>query len=129
MLKYGSSIPWPEQLEEFTGFKTYNVSAMVEYFQPLIEFLENYTKENNIAVGWSESCPKRTPTLRGNIEEAKGGAEETITIIVIIIVTLAAVLAMIFLIAKKLGVINLKRPVSVEMQPTQLRAFHNIGFA
>lgn len=43
MLEAGRSRPWPEILEEFTGSPQMDASALVEYFSPLISWLE---KEN-----------------------------------------------------------------------------------
>jgi len=50
MLALGASRPWPEALEALTGERRVDASAMMEYFAPLLEFLD---KENRSApVGW-----------------------------------------------------------------------------
>lgn len=43
MMEMGASRPWPEALEAFTGARQMDGSAIVEYFAPLMEWLE---KEN-----------------------------------------------------------------------------------
>ena len=40
MLRLGSSQPWPDALEAFTGERTMDGTAMLEYFAPLQAFLE-----------------------------------------------------------------------------------------
>jgi len=40
MLELGASRPWPEALEAFTGSREMTGSAVVEYYAPLIEWLE-----------------------------------------------------------------------------------------
>lgn len=53
MLKLGSSIPWPEQLKQFTeGTKNetseMSAFALIEYFEPLIKFLDDSLAELNV---------------------------------------------------------------------------------
>ena len=40
MLEMGASKPWPDALEAFTGSRRMSGEAMVEYFAPLLEWLE-----------------------------------------------------------------------------------------
>lgn len=40
MLEMGASKPWPDALEAFTGSRRMDGSAIVAYFQPLMEYLE-----------------------------------------------------------------------------------------
>lgn len=50
MLSMGMSRPWPEALYALTGERRLDASALLDYFAPLIDFLE---KENRDApVGW-----------------------------------------------------------------------------
>ena len=51
----GASKPWPEAMEEITGQRKMNVAPLLEYFAPLIEFLEK--ENNNERPGWSAACP------------------------------------------------------------------------
>lgn len=50
MLQLGSSLPWPEQLEMITGNKKMTAAALLEYFEPLIKYLDEQTK--NEKIGW-----------------------------------------------------------------------------
>lgn len=40
MMKMGQSKPWPDALEAFTGSRTMDGSAILEYFEPLMGYLE-----------------------------------------------------------------------------------------
>jgi peptidyl-dipeptidase A len=50
MLELGASKPWPDALEAFTGERQMNGTAMVEYFAPLMTWLEEQNKGE--VVGW-----------------------------------------------------------------------------
>ncbi len=50
MLEMGQSKPWPEALEAFTGSREMDGSAMVDYFAPLMEWLE--AQNQNRSCGW-----------------------------------------------------------------------------
>ncbi|ESO96402.1 hypothetical protein LOTGIDRAFT_115941 [Lottia gigantea] len=52
MLALGSSIPWPEALERFTGSREVSAKPLLEYFQPLMNWLEEVNEENESIVGW-----------------------------------------------------------------------------
>ena len=58
MLELGSSKPWPDAMELLTGQRKMDVQPILEYFKPLIAWLE---KENyNERPGWSPACPEYT---------------------------------------------------------------------
>ncbi len=40
MLELGSSLPWPEALERFTGTREMDAAAILAYFEPLMTYLE-----------------------------------------------------------------------------------------
>ena len=44
MLEVGSSKPWPEALEAFTGSRQMDGSALMEYFAPLMTWLEEQNR-------------------------------------------------------------------------------------
>ena len=44
MLELGASKPWPDALEAFTGERQMSGTAMVEYFAPLMEWLEEQNR-------------------------------------------------------------------------------------
>lgn len=50
MLRLGQSKPWPEALEAMTGSRDMDASALVEYFQPLMKYLEEQNKDRKC--GW-----------------------------------------------------------------------------
>ena len=53
-MKLGASKPWPEALETLTGSRQMNADAILEYFQPLTDWLN----ENEIETpSWDEECP------------------------------------------------------------------------
>ena len=52
----GSSLPWPEALEQITGSPDMSVQPLIDYFQPLLDWLEQ--ENQGQPVGWDETaCP------------------------------------------------------------------------
>ena len=54
MLQMGSSKPWPEALEKITGSTIMTAQPLVDYFQPLITWLETENDKMNEVRGWSK---------------------------------------------------------------------------
>ena len=52
MMEMGASKPWPDALEAFTGTREMDGGAIIEYFAPLMTYLEEENKDRNC--GWSE---------------------------------------------------------------------------
>ncbi len=50
MLSMGASRPWPEALEKLTGQKSMDATALLDYFQPLMSWLERQNR--GAKVGW-----------------------------------------------------------------------------
>lgn len=50
MMEMGASRPWPDALEAFTGTREMDGSAIIAYFQPLMEYLEEENADRNC--GW-----------------------------------------------------------------------------
>jgi len=50
MLAMGSAKPWPDALEAFTGSRKMDGSAMLDYFRPLLTWLEEQNKGHQC--GW-----------------------------------------------------------------------------
>jgi peptidyl-dipeptidase A len=50
MLEMGMSRPWPDALEAFTGSREMDASAVVEYYAPLMEWLQEQNR--NRQCGW-----------------------------------------------------------------------------
>jgi peptidyl-dipeptidase A len=51
MLSMGASKPWPEALKAMTGTDKADASAIVEYFQPLMDWLKQQNKGET--KGWT----------------------------------------------------------------------------
>ena len=56
MLKLGSSKPWPDVMEQGIGERKLDSGAMLEYFQPLLDWLKQQNEGEDL--GWSEECPR-----------------------------------------------------------------------
>jgi peptidyl-dipeptidase A len=52
MLKAGASQPWQDTLEELAGTRRMDASAIIEYFQPLMQYLQQQNAGHSC--GWSE---------------------------------------------------------------------------
>ena len=50
MLSLGASQPWPDALEKLTGSRDIDATAIIEYFQPLMAWLEEQNKSQSC--GW-----------------------------------------------------------------------------
>lgn len=50
MMEMGASKPWPDALEAFTGTRDMDGSAILEYFQPVMEYLED--ENEGKTCGW-----------------------------------------------------------------------------
>ena len=64
MLRVGSSKPWPEVLEEMSGSRKLQANALLEFFQPLNDWLENEITQENITVGWKSTVDDYFPSLK-----------------------------------------------------------------
>ncbi len=55
-MEKGASAHWQDTLEEFTGSRVMDVQPLIEYFQPLFDWLalENEGED----VGWADQCPE-----------------------------------------------------------------------
>lgn len=58
MMKLGSSKPWQEALESFTGQRKIDATGLLNYFQPLHKWLTNFNRDHALVAGWTSS--KRT---------------------------------------------------------------------
>nr|KAG5696164.1 hypothetical protein BaRGS_026523 [Batillaria attramentaria] len=55
MLQKGASKPWQDVLEDFNGQRSMNASAIIEFFQPLTEWLAE--QNAGLPAGWTDACP------------------------------------------------------------------------
>jgi peptidyl-dipeptidase A len=50
MLQLGASRPWPEALQAHTGQRQIDATALIDYFQPLMVWLERQNR--GAPAGW-----------------------------------------------------------------------------
>ncbi|XP_011663849.2 angiotensin-converting enzyme [Strongylocentrotus purpuratus] len=63
MLKMGSSKPWPEALDAIIGSTEISAQSLINYFQPLIDYLKEQNEMNGDTVGWAEMYTPKDPEL------------------------------------------------------------------
>jgi peptidyl-dipeptidase A len=56
MLKLGASQPWPDTLEQLTGTRQMDASAIIDYFRPLAAWLEEQNKGETC--GWNRGVDR-----------------------------------------------------------------------
>ncbi|KAK6111637.1 Angiotensin-converting enzyme family protein [Brugia pahangi] len=70
VMALGSSITWREALEIIIGSKEVDASAMLEYYQPLINWLEEENAKEHVYIGWDgfgkPFTESEVPKLREN---------------------------------------------------------------
>lgn len=59
-------MPWPDILEEMTGSRKMDASALVEYFAPLEKWLTDYIEAHKVTVGWNSVVDKYFPDRQKN---------------------------------------------------------------
>lgn len=72
MLSLGASRHWKDAMEQLTGTRDMDASAMLRYFAPLQQWLEDYVKERNLTVGW----PGQSDNVLEGGEHVEGGDTE-----------------------------------------------------
>jgi peptidyl-dipeptidase A len=60
MLALGQSQPWPDALEKLTGSRAMDASAIIDYFKPLMDWLQEQNKGQTC--GWAGSGPSSEST-------------------------------------------------------------------
>ncbi|XP_068631480.1 angiotensin-converting enzyme-like [Battus philenor] len=55
MLQMGSSKPWPDAMEQLTGQRNMDASGLLEYFQPLHDWLKAENERTGEFIGWEPS--------------------------------------------------------------------------
>lgn len=56
MLSLGASRPWPDVMKIISGRDKHEASALLEYYQPLADWLKEENKGADIQ--WSDTCPQ-----------------------------------------------------------------------
>ncbi|KAJ8030388.1 Angiotensin-converting enzyme [Holothuria leucospilota] len=57
MLQQGGSLPWPDQMEQMTGQRDMDAGPLLEYFEPLINWLEEENEGEEL--GWDHDTTWR----------------------------------------------------------------------
>jgi len=52
MMSLGSSQPWGKALQMLTGSSDYDVTPLLQYYQPIYRWLQDQVQQHNIPVGW-----------------------------------------------------------------------------
>jgi len=52
MMSLGSSQPWGNALHMLTGSSDYDVTPLLQYYQPIYRWLQDQVQQHNIPVGW-----------------------------------------------------------------------------
>ncbi len=55
LMSLGKSKTWQETLSVVTGVKDITTDALLEYYSPLEEWLDNHRKENGYQIGWEST--------------------------------------------------------------------------
>jgi len=65
----GGSIPWLDAFEAITGTRKLDATAMLEYYEPLMAWLENSNQHEQLTVGWES--PSGKPFDKADLPELK----------------------------------------------------------
>jgi len=68
MLELGSSKPWPDAMEVMTGQREMDASPLLEYFQPLHDWLRKQNEGHGVT--WDDHCP---PESLAGTHDRNGG--------------------------------------------------------
>ena len=77
MLSKGSSQPWPDVLQELTGSRRMDASALLEYFRPLHQWLERQNEQERL--GWTRQCPDADHLRRASVEPPQATTGQSAT--------------------------------------------------
>ena len=73
MLAAGSSEPWPQILYRLTKERELRVDAMLEYFEPLLNWLRSYREKVKYPIGWPDISEtfktKNSPTASKELDK------------------------------------------------------------
>lgn len=60
MLKLGTSKPWPDALEAIVGSRDMSALPLINYFKPLIDWLDEQNRANGDVLGWAAAGKTQT---------------------------------------------------------------------
>lgn len=82
MLALGSSKQWQDAMQVMTGGRNMSALPIIQYFTPLIDWLKEQNKEENI--GWSAQCPSNIPSPDQTNNQARlSVSTETVCLIIV----------------------------------------------
>ncbi|XP_070538259.1 angiotensin-converting enzyme-like [Ptychodera flava] len=67
MLKLGKSKPWPEAMHALTGSRQMDAQPLMDYFQPLIDWLDEENGKNGDTLGWDPTSGSQTEHPKVNL--------------------------------------------------------------
>ncbi|XP_043285855.1 angiotensin-converting enzyme-like [Venturia canescens] len=70
MLELGSSRPWQDAMEKITGQRKMDSSGLLEYFQPLADWLKLENEKTTEYIGWKPSKRTCTPKMEAVAKNA-----------------------------------------------------------
>ena len=78
VMKLGFSKPWPEAMTMITGEPKMSAQPLMQYFKPLIDWLEEENNKNNDIRGWPEYAwkPSSTGETKANTVDFLGMSVE-----------------------------------------------------
>uniref|UniRef100_A0A7N8WUW1 Angiotensin-converting enzyme n=1 Tax=Mastacembelus armatus TaxID=205130 RepID=A0A7N8WUW1_9TELE len=79
VMKLGFSKPWPEAMTMITGQPKMSAQPLMEYFKPLIQWLEEQNNKNNDIRGWPEYDWKPSTVWRFSILDAPSAGRKNNT--------------------------------------------------
>ena len=93
MLELGSSKPWPEAMELMTGQRSMSAEALMEYFQPLTDWLKEQNKGH--PVGWKEACPEGSLLRDGDktVNSGTSRASAAVTLMILSVLSFLSLLS------------------------------------
>lgn len=74
-MKLGSSKPWPEAMAIITGQSKMSAQPLMQYFEPLIQWLQRENQMNGDVIGWPEYdwIPQGKTNKRRHLPHRFGG--------------------------------------------------------
>ncbi|XP_030629868.1 angiotensin-converting enzyme isoform X2 [Chanos chanos] len=99
VMKLGFSKPWPEAMAMITGHPNMSALPLIEYFKPLIDWLESENKKNNEVLGWPEYnwAPStsneavKTDFLGMSVDEAAATAGQWVLLVLGVVLLLSTI--------------------------------------
>ncbi|KAM6897562.1 angiotensin-converting enzyme [Xenentodon cancila] len=100
LMKLGFSKPWPEAMAVITGQSKMSAQPLMQYFQPLIQWLEAENNKNNDIRGWPEYNWKPSKETQDNkvhflgmsVDSAAAVAAQWILLVISLVLLLTTIL-------------------------------------